>query len=323
MEFKDYYKILGVEPTATADEIKKAYRKLAIQYHPDKNQGDKAAEEKFKEISEAYDVLSDPEKRKKYDMMRQGGFGAGGFGGFGGAGGFGGGQTYYTSGENLEDILNDLFGGGQQTNFGGFSDFFQAFFGGGGRRKKSSSGHTYQQQTKTKGEDIVGKITKTLEEAFHGSTRILDVNGEKLRIKIKPGVRNNQMLRIKGKGHPSPYGGERGDLYVRIEILPHPVFRREGNDLYTELEVDIFTVMLGGKATIKTIDGKEIAIKIPAGVPYGQTLRLKGLGMPDYDKPKHRGDLYVKIKYHIPKDLTDKEKKKLQEVYESYKKRKQ
>ena len=313
MEFKDYYKILGVSPNATTEEIKKAYRRLALQYHPDKNPGDKKAEEKFKDIAEAYDVLSDPEKRKKYDMIYNGGRGPGA--GFGGFGGFnpGGGTYYYTTGDDDFD-LGDLFGG---FSSGGFSEFFKQFFGGmGGTRTRS------KRKVNKKGEDLYSRAEITLSEAYTGTERILIVNGQKLRIKLKPGVRHNQLLRIKGKGRPSPYpDGEPGDLYVRVEILPHPVFKREGDDLYTELEVNVFKVMLGGKARLRTLSGKEVAVPIPAGVPYGHTLRLKGLGMPVYEHPSRHGDLYVKVKYKIPKDLTLDEKKLLEQAWNSYKTR--
>ncbi len=319
MQFKDYYKILGVKPDATLDEIKKAYRRLALQYHPDKNPGDKKAEEKFKDIAEAYDVLSDPEKRKKYDMIYNGGRGPGaGFSGFGDFdfGGFAGGGAggpkyyYYTTGADEDFDLGDLFG---NLGGGGFSEFFKQFFGGMGRGKR-------QQRVNKKGEDLHARVEITLSEAYSGTERIIMVNGEKLRIKLKPGVRHNQLLRIKGKGQPSPYpDGQPGDLYVRVEILPHPYFERKGDDLYTEVEVNVFKVLLGGKIKIRTLKGTEVAVPIPAGIPYGHTLRLKGLGMPVYEHPHRHGDLYVKVKYKVPKDLTTEEKNLIQQAWDSYK----
>ena len=321
MQFKDYYKILGVKPDASADEIKKAYRRLALQYHPDKNPGDKQAEEKFKEIAEAYDVLSDPEKRKKYDMIYNGGRGPGAgfggfdFGGFGSPGAGGGKYYYYSTGADEDFDLGDIFGNFNFGSGGGFSEFFKQFFGGMGRSKKS-------QQKSTKGEDLYARIEITLSEAYTGTERIIMVNGEKLRIKLKPGVRHNQLLRIKGKGKPSPYpGGQPGDLYVRVEILPHPYFRREGDDLYTEVEVNVFKVLLGGKAKIRTLKGTEVKVPIPPGIPYGHTLRLRGLGMPNYEHPHRHGDLYVKVKYKVPTDLTPDEKKMIEQAWNSYKQR--
>ncbi len=313
MQFKDYYKILGVSPDASIDEIKKAYRKLAIKYHPDKNPGDKKAEEKFKDIAEAYDVLSDPEKRKKYDMIYNGGRGPSmGFGDFGGFSP-GGGQSYYYTTMDEDFDLGDLFGG---FGTGGFSEFFKQFFGGMGRSKSR------QKQRQTKGEDIYARAEITLSEAYTGTERIIIVNGQKLRIKLKPGVRHNQLLRIKGKGQPSPVpGGQPGDLYVRIEILPHPTFERKGDDLYTDIEVNVFKVMLGGKAKLRTLSGKEVVVPIPQGVPYGHSLRLRGLGMPIYEKPGKHGDLYVRVKYRIPTDLTTDEKKLLEQAWHSYQSR--
>ncbi len=323
MQFKDYYKILGVKPDASLDEIKKAYRRLALQYHPDKNQGDKKAEEKFKDIAEAYDVLSDPEKRKKYDMIYNGGKGPGaGFGGFGdfdfgnfSGGGAGGPKYYYyTTGADDDFDLKDIFG---NFEFGGFSDFFKQFFGGMGAKGKRQ-----KQYVDKKGEDIHARVQITLGEAYSGTERILLVNGQKLRIKLKPGVRNDQLLRIKGKGKPSLYpDGEPGDLYVRVEILPHPFFKRQGDDLYTDVEVNVLKALIGGKVKIRTLKGTDVVVPIPAGVPYGHTLRLKGLGMPNYEHPHRHGDLYVRVKYKIPTDLTPEEKKLIEQAWESYSKR--
>jgi len=306
MQFKDYYKILGVSPDASTEEIKRVYRKLALKYHPDKNPGNKQAEEKFKEISEAYEVLSDPEKRKKYDMIYNGGQGpSAGFGGFGDFG-MGGNQGFYYKNVQADIDLDDLLG-----NFGtgGFSEFFKQFFGG---RSKS------QKKKQTKGEDIYTKVKITLTEAYTGTERVILINNNKLRIKLKPGIQHDQLLRIKGKGHPSLYGGEPGDLYVKVEILPHPYFKRQGNDLYTEIEVNVFKIMLGGKAKVHTLSGKEVVLTIPQGIPYGHTLRLKGLGMPVYEQEGYYGDLYVKVKYKIPAELTTKEKELLEQVWKSY-----
>jgi len=299
MEYKDYYKILGVDKTASEEEIKKAYRKLAIKYHPDKNKGDKEAENKFKEIAEAYEVLKDPEKRKKYDALGAnwkqyqdaGSYGPWNFGGFGERGGF-----------EFEGDFNDFFGGG-------FSDFFQSFFGGG-------FGRTGRARTAGfKGQDLEAALEITLEEAFSGTERILDVNGQKLRIKIKPGVANGQTLRIRQKGGQGFGGGERGDLYLKVNVAPHPEFERIGDDLHRQLDVDLYTMVLGGKAKVKTLDG-EVAIAIPAGSENGRKLRIKGLGMPVYDKPGKRGHLYATINVTLPKNLSPEEKELFQKLAE-------
>ena len=309
MQFKDYYQILGVKPDASLDEIKKAYRRLALKYHPDKNPGDKQAEEKFKDIAEAYDVLSDPEKRKKYDMIYNGGKGPGA--GFGDFGGFGGGNYYYYSGGGQDFDLGDIFG--DFSSGGGFSEFFKQFFGGMGRKKTKQ---------KIKGDDLYARVEITLSEAYTGTERIIMVNGEKLRIKLKPGVRHDQLLRIRGKGNPSPVpNGQPGDLYVRVSILPHPFFERRGDDLYTNAEVNVLKALVGGKIKIRTLKGTEVKVPIPAGVKNGHVLRLKGLGMPNYEHPHHYGDLYVKVNLKVPQDLNDKEKGYIEQAWNSYKQR--
>ncbi len=301
--FKDYYKILGVENSATAAEIKKAYRKLAMLYHPDKNPGDKSSEEKFKEIVEAYEVLKDTEKRKTFDdfignkrrneqrkktQNTQ--------------------KETYTSSKITDDdifneVYNDLFG---KERTKGFSDFFKQFFS---KRKSGSDRYAHL----FKGDDSKGKITIDLEEAYLGSNRILNMNNEKLRLKIKPGIESEQILKIKGRGKYSSYEGERGDLYIRIVIKPHYAFVRKENDLHKDVNVDIYKILLGGKVNIPTFKGK-MNINIPQGIEYGKTLRLKGLGMPFYDNPNLYGDLYLKIIYSIPKMNSAEEKKLLQRL---------
>jgi curved DNA-binding protein len=296
MIFKDYYKILGLTKTASQDDIKKAYRKLAMVYHPDKNDGDKESEEKFKEIVEAYEVLSNPEKRAEFD-------------------GFLGKKTqtqnYTYSYKSKQSTQDDLFWDDLLLKYkkGPFSEFFRKFFD-----KKASSGIF-------KGDDIKGKVTIDLEEAYLGSTRILNVQNEKLRLQIKPGTRSEQILKVTGKGKKSPVAsGTHGDLYVRISVKEHDVFKQIDNDLFTNLEVDIYTILLGGKVQIKTLKG-DIYIEIPQGTSYGKQLRIKGLGMPDYDKPETFGDLYVKVLYSVPKNLTQKEKDLLNELYQINKQR--
>jgi curved DNA-binding protein len=283
MEFKDYYKILGVSKTATTEEIKKAYRKLAIKYHPDKNQGNKAAEEKFKEANEANDVLSDPEKRKKYDELGEN-------------------WKYY---QNAPPPNQGFQGGRQHYRYSssdeddgsGFSDFFESIFGNrfGGRSRGPSKGEDYQTH-----------VNITLEEAYTGTARLLEVNGEKLQMKFKPGTADEQNLRIKGKGGPGDNGGQRGDIYVTVHVTPHPHFERKGDDLYCEVPVDLYTAILGGKASVRTLKGA-LQVTIPKETESGKVLRLKGLGMPKYGKAEEFGDLYAKVKLLLPKNLTAEE----------------
>ncbi len=298
MKYKDYYKILGVEKNATQKDIKKAYRKLAAQYHPDKNPGDKGAEEKFKEINEAHEVLSDPEKRKKYEqlgadweMYQQTGYDPTQQRGRTGTSGSGG-RTYYFEGDPSE-----FFGQGGES---GFSSFFEQFFGSGagfgeGRR-------THRQRT-FKGHDLQAEMELTLEEAYRGSSRMFELNGQKMRIKIKPGAKDGQTLRLKGKGGAGPNGGPSGDLYLTLKIRPHPVFTREGNNLSLEHTIDLYTAVLGGKIEVPTISGR-VKMNIPESTSLNAVLRLKGKGMPLPQSPDQYGDLFVKINVEIPAQLS-------------------
>lgn len=306
MEYKDYYKVLGVSKNASQDEIKKAYRKLAVKYHPDKNAANKEAENKFKEINEAHEVLSDPEKRKKYDQLgsswkhfSQGGYQGNPFGGFSGQGG----QTFHFEGD-----LGDLFGG---RGASGFSDFFQAFFGGGGQ---ASPFGNFSQRTATKGHDYQAELQLTLEEAYVGTSRILNVEGEKLRIRTKPGAYHDQVLRIRGKGGKGSAGN--GDIIIKIKVLPHPVFTRNGNDLKTTQNISLYDAVLGGETIVKTING-QVKVKIPAGTQGDSIVRLKGKGMPIYDSPNRFGDLLVELKVEIPSKLTPRQKELFEELKRS------
>jgi len=297
MEYKDYYKTLGVEKSATQDEIKKAYRKQAMKYHPDRNSGNKSAEEKFKEITEANEVLSDPEKRKKYDTLgsnwkqyeNAGGQGYNYGNPFGGAN-RGGESSYQYSGN-----INDLFGGAG----GGFSDFFESFFGGSG-----SGFGTRPQQQKTS-VDVEANLNISLEDAFNGSEKQIILDDKKLKIKIVPGTKDGQKLRLKGLGRSTTSSREKGDLYLNIHILKHPFYEIKENDLYYNLDVDLYTAVLGGKEHIKTLDEKTINITIPEGTETGKLLRLKNLGLKNDNA---RGDLFVKIYVTIPKNLSKEEK---------------
>lgn len=298
MEYKDYYKILGVEKSASPDEIKKAYRKLAMKHHPDRNAGNKSSEEKFKEITEANEVLSDPEKRKKYDTLganwtqyqHTGGQGFDDFSNHFGGNRRSSGNTYEFSGD-----LGDLFGG----MGGGFSDFFESFFGGSG---KDFTGRTRQQKTAV---DVEANLNVTLEDVFNGSEKQISVDGKKLKIKINPGTKDGQRLRLKGLGRSKTAGGEKGDLYLNIHVLHHPFYEIKDNNLYYNLDVDLYTAVLGGKENIKTLDGKTISIAIPEGTESEKILRLKGLGLRNESV---RGDLFVNIHVTILKDLTKEEK---------------
>jgi curved DNA-binding protein len=302
LEYRDYYKILGVDKKASQEEIKKAFRKLAIQYHPDKNPGNKAAEEKFKLVNEANEVLGDPEKRKKYDELGSNWNKyqeAGSQGGWQSSGQQGG---YYSEGD-----LNDLFGGEGQ-----FSDFFEAFFGRGSGRASGSNSRKKTQQH-FKGQDYEAAMDITLDEAYHGTSRIIKVHDEKLRITVKPGAYDGQILRIKSKGATGSSEQYRGDLYVRIHVSPHTVFKRKADDLHATQAIDLYTAILGGDAMVNTLGGT-LKIKIPSGTPNGKTIRIKGKGMPVNGRPGSFGDLYLQLNVTIPVKLSKEERKLFEQL---------
>ncbi|MCC9135341.1 DnaJ C-terminal domain-containing protein [Pontibacter silvestris] len=304
MDYKDYYKILGIDKSASQADIKKAYRALAKKYHPDKNKGNADAEDKFKDISEAYEVLGDETKRKQYDQLganwRQ--FQQGG-------NGFGGGQYYGQPGGGFEGHFqgdpNDMFGGG-------FSDFFKQFFGSAAGFGQGNGG-----ARAARGQDYETEMQITLLEAYTGTSRLISVNNQQLRITTKPGVANGQTLRIKGKGAPAMGGGVNGDLYIKVLVQPYPNLERKGDDLYASLSVDMFTAILGGDTQVNTLSG-QLKLKIPAGTQNGKTLRLKRKGMPVYGKPDQYGDLYVTISVVLPINLTDEEKGLLHKLREMH-----
>ncbi len=294
MEYKDYYKVMGVSKSATTDEIKKAFRKLAVKYHPDKNAGDKKAEEKFKEIAEANEVLSDPVKRKKYDELganwkeyeQQQAHGSG----YGGQGGY---RPRRGGGFNVED-----FGG----EGGGFSDFFESIFGGGG-----FGGSSKRQTRAARGHDFQTEMDITLEEAFNGGPKQISLNGQLLKLTLKPGIQEGQVIRLKGKGGEGANGGGSGDLLITIHIAKHPRYEVKGNDIYFDQPVDIYQAILGGKIAVQLID-KQIMMDIPAGTDSDKKFRLKGMGMRLFDQPDARGDAYLRIQIKVPKTLTEQEK---------------
>lgn len=288
MDYTDYYKILGIDKKATQDEIKKAYRALAVKHHPDKNPDNKAAEEQFKKINEANTVLSNPEKRKKYDEFgenwQQHEQAASQSGGnpYGGTGG----QQYYGGNEGF----------GSQSDF---SDIFEQFFAG----KTRGTGKTQSR----KGGDYETEMEISLEEAYHGTSRIIDVENEKLRITTKKGAYTDQLLRIKSKGAKGSGEANRGDLFVRIRVKPSQEFVRKNDDLYHTQSIDLYTAVLGGEIVANTLSG-QVKLKIIGGTQNGKTVRLKGKGMPVYDKTDVFGDFYIQIQVKIPENITEEQK---------------
>ncbi|MFN8243299.1 MAG: J domain-containing protein [Ferruginibacter sp.] len=291
MEYKDYYKILGIDKKASQEDIKKAFRKLAVKYHPDKNPGNKEAEDMFKLVNEANEVLGDPEKRKKYDTLGEN------WNQYQhtGQSPFGGGQSYHFEGD-----LGDIFGGGGS----GFSDFFEAFFGGGKRSKQANRRNGGQAQYR--GQDFETEVTISLSEASEGASRLIQLENEKIRISTKPGAYDGQLLRIRGKGGKGSSEAHHGDLYVRIRVAPHPDFERRGDDLYTTHTIGLYTAVLGGDSIIPTLAGK-VKIAIAPGTQNGKQIRIRGKGMPVYGTTQH-GDLYVNIRVQIPEQLTPAQK---------------
>ena len=303
MAYIDYYGVLGVSKTASQDEIKKAFKKLARKYHPDLNPNDPTAKQKFQEINEANEVLSDPEKRKKYDAygenwkhadefeaqkqryQQQSRSGGGGFGGMGGG--------YWSSAE----------GGGFSGNFNGnegeFSDFFESMFGHRGGRGQGSAGF--------RGQDFNAELHLSLRDAAQTHKQILTVNGKQVRITIPAGVADGQVIKLKGYGAEGVNGGPAGDLYITFVIAEDPVFKRLGDDLYIDVEVDLYSAVLGGEKVVDTLDGK-VKLKIKPETQNGTKVRLKGKGFPVYKKEGQFGDLIVTYSVKIPTNLTDKQK---------------
>lgn len=304
MEYKDYYNVLGVDRNSSEKDIKKAYRKLAREFHPDKNPNNKQAEEKFKDINEAYEVLGNPENRSKYDQLGQNYHRYQQMGGapngfdfsqwFSGGGNTGGYQQV-----NVD--LGDLFG----DRGGGFSEFFNAIFGNQSSRRGGAGSPFGQQTTANLGQDMEHRVNITLEEAYTGTTRTLSTGSEKFTAKIPKGSKTGTKIRLKGKG------GGTGDLYLVVRVEPHHLFKRDGLTLHVNVGVDVTTAVLGGKVTVPTMEGS-VRLTIPAGTQGGRTFRLRGKGMPDLRDSKNYGDLLATINIEVPDKLTDEER----ELYE-------
>jgi DnaJ-class molecular chaperone len=316
VEFKDYYKTLGVTKAAGDKELKQAFRKLARKYHPDVNPGDKAAEAKFKEINEAYEVLGDPSSRKKYDELganwrmyeqqaQSGGHPFAGAWNAGGGGPRGGFRTMTP--EEMEDLFGDS---------NPFSDFFTTFFGGGtGEPAGAGAGRSRRRQ----GSDVENTIELALEDAYYGTTRRLslrhDGRARTVDVRIPPGVTDGSRVRVAGEGGQGVGGAMSGNLYLRVALAPHAVFERKGRDLYVKAPVSVTTAVLGGEAQVPTISGKPARLRIPPLTQNGQVFRLKGYGMLAVGKPQETGDLYARVDVQLPSSLTEKER----EHYEALK----
>jgi curved DNA-binding protein len=313
MDFKDYYSTLGVSKTATDKELKQAFRKLARKYHPDVNSGDKSAETKFKEINEAYEVLGDPAKRKKYDELGAnwrayenvppGGAGGPGFGWNVNAGGQPGGGYRTMS----EDEMREMFGDGSP-----FSDFFQTFFGGGGAGfgggdVRGAPGRGARTRARA-GRDIEQELQLGLDDAYHGALRRLtmrlDGKARSVDVRIPAGVGDGSRVRVAGEGEPGSGGGPAGDLFLRVRITPHPNFERKGQDLYRRVQIPLTTAVLGGEVDVQTITGKSLRLKVPPATQNGQVFRLRGHGMPIVGKPAEHGDLFATADVLLPRQLT-------------------
>ncbi|HEY8687944.1 MAG TPA: J domain-containing protein [Chitinophagaceae bacterium] len=292
MDYVDYYKILGVDKTATTDTIKKAYRKLARKHHPDLNPNDKEANKKFQQINEANEVLSDPEKRKKYDQ-------------------------YGKDWKHAEEFEKQKQSQRQYANTGGqtftgkygeedFSDFFSSMFGGGEGRGRG-------RQTKFRGQDYNAELQLNLLDAYKTHQQTITVNGKNIRITIPAGIENGQQIRLKDYGAPGVNGGPSGDLYITFSIINNTQFKRLGNDLYTTIEIDLFTAVLGGEITIDTVSGK-VKLKVKPETQNGTKMRLKGKGFPVYKKEGESGYLFITFSVKIPTNLTDKQKELFEEL---------
>jgi len=310
MEYKDYYKVLGVDRKATEDEIKRKYRKLALEHHPDRNTGDESSEEKFKEINEAYQVLSDSEKRNRYDSL---GESYNSYQQRGGTpGGFNWDEWYAQSprGGNVRvDVsdFGDLFG---DTGLGDFSDFFRSIFGGMGAAQRGTGRTTTR--TAARPQTFQQDVNISLLEAYQGTTRRIEIDNRQKEVIIPPGARTGTKVRVSEAISTSP-NAPKSDLFLVIQVAKDHQFERKQNNLHTEIEVDIYTVVLGGEIKVPTLSGN-IVLSVPAGTQPGQTFRLSGRGMPHLKNSKKSGDLYVNVNVQIPRNLTPEEKNLFSEL---------
>jgi len=287
MEFIDYYKILGIEKNASEEEIKKAYRKLARKFHPDLNPNDKDAHKKFQQINEANEVLSDPEKRKKYDQYGKDWQHAEHF-------------EQQRQAHRASQGFEEHFYTDPDTDF---SSFFETLFGHG---KRSS-------QTKFRGQDYNAEMQLTLNDVMHTHQQTFTVNGKNIRITVPAGVENGQVIRLKGHGAPGINNGPAGDLYITFNIAPHSVFKRLGNDLYASATIDLYTALLGGEIIFETLTGK-VKLKVNPETQNGTKIKLKGKGVPVYKKEGESGDLYITYEVKLPTNLTEKQKELFTEL---------
>ncbi len=293
---QDYYNILGVKRDASQDDIKKAFRQQAKKYHPDANPNNPDAEKRFKDLNEAYEVLSDSEKRTQYDMYGEG----------------------WRNGNASYQSYGNGAGGARNINPDDFQDMFSSFFSGGATRGDAGRGRQYSTRSQVRGQDIEQPVRVSLREAYDGTSRLVTREGPQRKVTIPSGVTNGTKVRITGEGTPGFAGGAAGDLLLVIEVGPDAVFTREADDLATDLKIDMFTAMLGGSIEVPTMT-RTVSLKIPAGTQSGKKLRLTGKGMPVMGKPAVYGDLLVRILVTVPEGLTPDQQRKVEELREALK----
>ena len=295
MEFIDYYKVLEIAKTAKESDIKAAYRKLARKYHPDLNPNDENAKKKFQQINEANEVLSDPEKRKKYDKYGKDWKHSDEFE-----------KANQQQGQSQRSAGRQQSSGGYEGDFGGdFSDFFESMYGGGGGNKS--------RQTKYRGQDLNAELHLDLKDVYQNQQQTLTVNGKNIRLTIPAGVENGQIIKITGHGSPGANGGPNGDLYITFTIANHSNFKREGSHLHTSVDLDLYKAILGGDILVDTFD-KKVKLKVAPETQSGTKVKLKGKGFPVYKKENEFGDLYITYQVKLPTNLTEKEKELFMEL---------